>query len=100
MAETAVTTVGAVTAPSSGNGHTAGLREPRLFREACYVDGRWVATGARGVIKVDNPATGEILGTVPRLDAAETRLAIEAAERAFPAWRKKTGKERAVVMRR
>ena len=100
MAETAVTTVGAVTAPSSGNGHTAGLREPRLFREACYVDGRWVATGARGVIKVDNPATGEILGTVPRLDAAETRLAIEAAERAFPAWRKKTGKERAAVMRR
>ena len=48
----------------------------------------------------DNPATGEVLGTVPQLDAADTRRAIESANRAFPAWRAKTAKERANVLRR
>src|SRR5256885_5226135 len=74
------------------------LRDSNLFRQACYVDGAWV-TG-RATIDVDNPATGEIIGTVPRLGAAETRAAIDAAARAFPAWRKKTAKERAAVMRK
>src|SRR3989442_3469609 len=48
----------------------------------------------------NNPATGEILGTVPKLGAAETRAALDAANRAFPAWSKKTAKERAAVLRR
>ncbi len=56
--------------------------------------------GAGGAIDVDNPATGEIIGTVPRLGRAETRAAIDAAARAFPAWRRKTAKERAIVLRR
>src|SRR4029077_15018015 len=47
-----------------------------------------------------NPATGATLGTVPRLGRAETRAAIDAAARAFPGWRRKTAKERAIVMRR
>src|SRR5215510_3786911 len=76
------------------------LQDPKLFRQACYIDGAWVENSAQGTIDVDNPATGETLGTVPRLGRAETRQAIEAAERAFPAWRKKTAKERATVMRR
>src|SRR5207342_3783755 len=76
------------------------LSDPKLFREACYIDGAWVPPGAGGAIDVDNPATGEILGTVPRLGRAETRAAIAAAARAFPAWRGKTAKERAIVMRR
>src|SRR5215510_13149753 len=76
------------------------LQDPKLFRQACYIDGAWVENSAQGTIDVDNPATGETLGTVPRLGRAETRQAIEAAERAFPAWRKKTAKERAAVMRR
>src|SRR5271165_3757485 len=76
------------------------LKDQRLFREACYIDGAWVTSVAGAITKVDNPATGEILGTVPRLGAAETRVAIEAANKAFPAWSKKTGKERAVVLRR
>src|SRR5712692_6477038 len=80
---------------------TAGvaLQDPKLFRQACYIDGAWV-DAAPGSIDVDNPATGEIVGTVPRLGRAETRQAIDAAARAFPAWRKKTAKERATVMRR
>src|SRR5260370_34056789 len=76
------------------------LKDQRFFREACYIDGAWVKSPTGETMKVDNPATGEILGTVPKLGAAETRLAIEAANRAFPAWSKKTGKERAAVLRR
>jgi succinate-semialdehyde dehydrogenase / glutarate-semialdehyde dehydrogenase len=76
------------------------LQDSKLFRQACYIDGAWVEAGAQGAIDVDNPATGETIGTVPRLGRAETRQAIDAAGRAFPAWRKKTAKERAVIMRR
>jgi succinate-semialdehyde dehydrogenase/glutarate-semialdehyde dehydrogenase len=76
------------------------LDNPALFRQAAYVDGAWITARSGGTIDVDNPATGEVIGTVPKLGAAETREAIEAAERALPAWRKKTGKERAAVLRR
>src|SRR4030095_242308 len=76
------------------------LKDQALFREACYIDGQWVGASGHGSIDVDNPATGEILGSVPRLGTDETRRAIEAANRAFPAWSRKTGKERAVVLRR
>jgi succinate-semialdehyde dehydrogenase / glutarate-semialdehyde dehydrogenase len=76
------------------------LNDQALFREACYIDGQWVDASGHGNIDVDNPATGEILGSVPRLGTDETRRAIEAANRAFPAWSRKTGKERAAVLRR
>src|SRR5712691_4212019 len=78
----------------------AELKDPRLFREACYVDGQWVKGNSNQTISVDNPATGEIIGKVPKLGGAETRQAIEAANRAFPAWSKRTAKERAAVLRR
>src|SRR5205085_6553496 len=54
----------------------------------------------RQTIPVKNPATGETLGTVPKMGAEETRRAIEAADRALPAWRAKTAKERAQILRR
>jgi len=76
------------------------LRDARLFREACYVDGQWVQAHSTEIINVDNPATSEVIGRVPRLGGAETRQAIEAANRAFPAWSKKTAKERAAILRR
>jgi len=76
------------------------LQDQRLFREASYIDGAWIAPGTNGAIDVDNPATGARLGAVPRLGRAETRAAIDAAARAFPDWRRKTAKERALVMRR
>jgi len=49
---------------------------------------------------VRNPATGSVLGTVPKLGAEETRRAIDAAERAWPAWRAKTAKERSTILRK
>jgi succinate-semialdehyde dehydrogenase/glutarate-semialdehyde dehydrogenase len=71
-----------------------------LLREACYIDGEWVGADGGGTIAVTNPATGENLGTVPNCGAAETRRAIEAAQAAFPAWRAKTAKERAAILRK
>jgi succinate-semialdehyde dehydrogenase/glutarate-semialdehyde dehydrogenase len=76
------------------------LKDARLFREACYINGQWVKAKSGGTIPVDNPATAEIIGSVPKLGAEETRAAIEAANKAFPAWSKKTGKERAGVLRK
>ncbi|WP_299566867.1 NADP-dependent succinate-semialdehyde dehydrogenase [Enterovirga sp.] len=76
------------------------LKDPSLFRQQCYVDGAWIDADGGGTIEVDNPSTGEILGTVPKLGRAETRRAIEAADAALPAWRSKTAKERAQILRR
>jgi succinate-semialdehyde dehydrogenase / glutarate-semialdehyde dehydrogenase len=76
------------------------LKDAKLFRQSNYVDGAWVNARSSATINVDNPATGEIIGTVPKCGAAETRAAIEAADRALPAWRKKIAKERAAVVRR
>jgi succinate-semialdehyde dehydrogenase/glutarate-semialdehyde dehydrogenase len=76
------------------------LKDPKLFRQQCYVDGTWVDADDRESIPVNNPADNSILGTVPKMGADETRRAIEAAERALPEWRARTGKERAAVLRR
>ncbi len=76
------------------------LRDGGLFRERCYIDGEWVGAGSNETIDVTNPATGDLLGTIPRMGADETRRAIEAAHRAFPAWRARTAKERAGILRR
>lgn len=76
------------------------LKDPSLFRQACLVDGKWVEAASGKTLPVRNPATGEVLGTVPAFGAAETRAAIEAAHRAFPAWRALTAKERAAMLRR
>src|SRR4051794_20139448 len=76
------------------------LNDRGLFRQACYIDGSWTAAASGAAISVDNPATGEVIGTVPKLGAAETRQAIDAASRALPRWRTNTAKDRAAVLRR
>ncbi len=81
-------------------GPAVSLKDMKLFREQCYVDGAWIDADAKGRIDVTNPANNALLGTVPKLGAAETRRAIDAASRAWPAWKAKTAKERAAVMRR
>ena len=73
---------------------------PELLRTRAYVDGEWVDADSRVTFPVINPATGETLADVPRLGAAETRRAIEAAARALPAWRARTAKDRARVLLR
>ncbi|AMO76084.1 NADP-dependent succinate-semialdehyde dehydrogenase [Pseudomonas citronellolis] len=76
------------------------LQDPKLFRQQAYIDGAWRDADSGQAIKVNNPATNEIIGSVPKMGAAETRRAIEAADRALPAWRALTAKERANKLRR
>jgi succinate-semialdehyde dehydrogenase/glutarate-semialdehyde dehydrogenase len=76
------------------------LKDPKLLRNQCYVDGQWVDAEGGKTLAVTNPATGELLGTVPNMGAAETRRAIEAANAAWPAWRSKTAKERSTTLRK
>lgn len=76
------------------------LKDTQLFRQQAFIDGAWVDADNGQTIKVTNPATGEVLGTVPKMGAAETRRAIEAADKALPAWRALTAKERANKLRR
>ncbi len=76
------------------------LKNPGLLREQAYLDGRWVDADDGGTIDVTNPATGESVARVPRMGAAEARSAIEAANRAWGPWRRRTAKERAAILRR
>ena len=74
------------------------LKDKSLLRDKCYINGEWV--GGAQTFDVINPATGEAISPVPRLGAAETRRAIEAAERALPEWAARTAKERSQILRK
>jgi succinate-semialdehyde dehydrogenase/glutarate-semialdehyde dehydrogenase len=74
--------------------------ESELLRRQAYVDGRLVDADTGEAFSVVNPATGETIARVPRMGAAETRRAIEAAQRALPDWKNRPAKERARVLRR
>ncbi len=76
------------------------LKDPSLLRDACFIGGEWLQADGGGTIKVDNPANGDIVGTVPNMGAAETKRAIDFANAALPAWRAKTAKERSAVLRK
>ncbi len=76
------------------------LKDPRLLRQQCLIDGAWHDADTRGLVAVLDPATGAQIAEVPAMGAAETRRAIEAADHALPAWRALTAKERAAVLRR
>ena len=74
------------------------LKDPSLFKQQCYLNGEWVS--GTETMAVTNPATGEVIGTIPHLGQAETAKAIADANAAWPAWRKKTAKERAAILRK
>ena len=76
------------------------LKDPSLFRQQCYINGQWADADSGKTIDVTNPATGEVLGTIPNMGTAETRRAIEAASAAWAGWRKKTAKDRANILRK
>jgi succinate-semialdehyde dehydrogenase/glutarate-semialdehyde dehydrogenase len=76
------------------------LADTTLFRQRCYIDGAWVDADDGGTLDVTNPADDSKLGTVPKMGAGETARAIASANAAWPAWRAKTGKERAAILRR
>jgi len=76
------------------------LRNPDLWREQAYIDGAWSGADSGATTAVHNPATGQQLGTVPRMGTLETRRAIHAANAAWPDWRRQTAKERSAILRR
>ncbi|SDS23660.1 NADP-dependent succinate-semialdehyde dehydrogenase [Pseudomonas oryzae] len=76
------------------------LKKPDLFRERAYIDGEWCLADSGVTITVVNPANNATVGHVPRMGQAETRRAVEAAERALPAWRELSAKERSAKLRR
>jgi succinate-semialdehyde dehydrogenase/glutarate-semialdehyde dehydrogenase len=76
------------------------LKDPSLLRQQCFIAGQWCDADGGATINVTNPATGQSLGSVPKMGAAETRRAIEAANAAWPAWRAKPAKARAAILRK
>jgi len=76
------------------------LKDPTLLRELCFIDGGWTAADNGATLEVRNPATAQKLGSIPNMGGAETRRAIAAASAALPAWKARTAKDRAVIMRR
>jgi succinate-semialdehyde dehydrogenase/glutarate-semialdehyde dehydrogenase len=76
------------------------LKDPTLLRQQAYINGQWSDADNGATLAVTNPATGEQLGTIPLMGAAETKRAIAAANAAWPAWRKKSARERAIILRK
>lgn len=76
------------------------LNDPTLFRQQAFIEGQWRDARSGDTIAVTNPANGQPLGSVPKMGAEETREAIDAANRALPAWRALTAKARANILRR
>lgn len=72
----------------------------RFLKQQCYIDGKWCDADSGGTIKVTDPGSGEVLGTVPNMGQAETERAIDAAEAALPAWRSRTAGDRAKILRK
>ncbi len=76
------------------------LKDADLFRQANCIGGQWVQAESGRTIEVRNPASGEVVGRVPAMGAAETRRALEAAHAAQKGWRAMLAKDRAVILRK
>ncbi|KZB66139.1 NAD-dependent succinate-semialdehyde dehydrogenase [Thalassospira lucentensis] len=74
------------------------LKDPSLFTQQAYIGGEWVDAPDGKTEQVTNPATGEVLGTVPVLGRDAVAHAIEVAEKAQKQWKKRTAKERSAIL--
>ncbi|MDM0071232.1 NAD-dependent succinate-semialdehyde dehydrogenase [Variovorax sp. J31P207] len=77
-----------------------GLTRPQLMKDACLIDGQWIAADDGRTFEVRDPASGELLGQVPHMGRAEAERAITGAQAALPGWRMRTARERATILRR
>ena len=75
------------------------LNNKSLFKEKCYVNGSWVESQSGDFLEVNNPATQEIIGKVPKFTKDETKKVIENANDAFQTWKNTTAKERSVILK-
>lgn len=76
------------------------LKDPSLFKQQAYINGLWCDADSGEKIAVTNPATGEVIGHVPKMGATETKRAIENANNAWKPWRALLAKDRASILRR
>lgn len=76
------------------------LSNTNLLKEQAYINGEWVDADSGEKLEVNNPATGEIIASVPLMGTQETRRAIEAAEVAQKSWKKRPAKERCNILRK
>lgn len=76
------------------------LKDPNLFRQSGLIGGEWIGAGVGPVVEVTNPATQEVIGTIPAMNRAQAEAAIAAAAEAFGHWRSKTPAERAAHLER
>ena len=76
------------------------ITDSKFYRDKCYINGEWVSADSGETISVNNPATLEEIGTVPKCETAETRRAIEAANAAWPEWKAKSARQRSDILRK
>ncbi len=76
------------------------LKDPSLLCQACFIDNQWIEADSKKTVDVTNPATGEVLGTIPFCGADETKRAIDAADKSLDAWRSKTAGERSAILKK
>ncbi|MDC5553578.1 succinate-semialdehyde dehydrogenase [Acinetobacter baumannii] len=76
------------------------LNELALFRQQAFVAGKWCDADYQQTSEILNPATLEIIGTVPNMGKAEAERAIEAAKEAWPLWKNKTAKDRSIILKK
>ena len=76
------------------------ITESKFYRDKCYINGEWITSDSGETISVNNPATLEEIGTVPKCETAETKRAIEAANEAWPEWRAKSARQRSDILRK
>lgn len=76
------------------------LQDPQLFRQQAYLNGAWAEATSKETIEVFNPANSKVIGTVPNMGTAETQTVVQMAQAAWPTWRNKLAKERAILLRR
>ncbi|MDC4785392.1 NAD-dependent succinate-semialdehyde dehydrogenase [Acinetobacter baumannii] len=76
------------------------LNELALFRQQAFIAGKWCDADHQQTSKILNPATLEIIGTVPNMGKAEAERAIEAAKEAWQLWKNKTAKDRSIILKK
>jgi len=76
------------------------ISNKELLKDKCYINGNWIKSNSNEIIEVNDPATLNIIGSVPKCGTDETKLAIEAANNALPSWKAKTAKERSLILKK
>ena len=76
------------------------LNNKSLFKQKCFINGEWIDSSSGETLEVNNPASLEIIGNVPKCSVSETKKAIDDANNAFQTWKETTAKERSVILKK